>query len=300
MTRRSTISRVAAKRKLNSRRASLMQAVRGHDAPLALSLLKRHCGLANFHDGNGQTPLLAAIDEDAVPGAIPPVVIFDGDMHVATVEALCSYGAKMDDPDFISGFTPLCLATFLNYPKVVEVLIAHGADINLPMSPSHPTFGGWSPLMLAARVGSVDLCRRYIQLGADGQARASFPLTSSGDDVSYASFVSGLHDCDRLFPCPGGCTALDLARAQHDVDLGQTIEATEMMLHKCCRACGTTSVNMRQIYDNWKSSAVPGEPFPLLKKLRRCKNCDARYCSRECQKQDWWSRHKEECKECTF
>jgi hypothetical protein len=48
-----------------------MQAVRGHDAPLALSLLKRHCGLANFHDGNGQTPLLAAIDEDAVPGAIP-------------------------------------------------------------------------------------------------------------------------------------------------------------------------------------------------------------------------------------
>ena len=63
-----------------------------------------------------------------------------------------------------------------------------------------------------------------------------------------------------------------------------------MLRLMCCSACWVTSAGL--------AAATPG----VERRLKRCGRCPTRgpcahYCSKECQRADWVSRHRGECGE---
>jgi len=65
------------------------------------------------------------------------------------------------------GFTPLHDAAFHGHKKVVEILIANGADVNARNYPHKST-----PLHLAAATGSVEIVKVLLEAGADANAKS--------------------------------------------------------------------------------------------------------------------------------
>ena len=265
-----------------SRRHWMIAAARAHDSEVVRALLEHHVNLANFHDDDGQTPLLAAID-----GNTHPSEHSDGEFsQFETVKVLCEYGALTNLRNFTTGVTPLCLATLLNLPRVICHLIRHKADVNLAMISTHPTFGRWTPLMFAVHTGESELCMSYIDMGADGTARTGALSRTSTEAAMATEIPQDIEDF----------TALELACMEYSADLVNSTKMIEHMLKKCCRTCGKTSVNMmRNAYLEGRHTPRTREPFAPLQKLKRCRGCSTRYCSRECQVADWCPRHRNEC-----
>jgi hypothetical protein len=154
-----------------------------------------------------------------------------------------------------TGFTPYCLATYLNSLGVLQVLIQYNADINRRMTTGHPKFGGWSPLMFATRVGSGELIQHFTDLGAMGTSPEGIP------------------------------NVMDVARTtlppdeQDDLGLGDSY-ALKYLSTFCCAYCGVTKQNL---------------PNNTAERLRRCAGCSTYYCSKHCQTADWRVRHKVAC-----
>jgi ankyrin repeat protein len=80
--------------------------------------------------------------------------------------ALIERGAKVNR----AGWTPLHYAASGPDPKLVALLLDHGADINAP-SPN-----GSTPLMMAAQYGSEDSVNLLLQRGADPKRRNQLAL----------------------------------------------------------------------------------------------------------------------------
>lgn len=76
---------------------------------------------------------------------------------LAWCERLIERGGRVNQP----GWTPLHYAASGPNPKVVELLLARGADVDA-QSPN-----GSTPLMMAARYGSEDSVQRLLERGAD-------------------------------------------------------------------------------------------------------------------------------------
>jgi len=189
-----------------------MAAARAHDAPLVRSMLERHSGLASFHDPNGQTPLLAAIDDALLPCDAPSKEGLDGQRRIDTVTALCEHDVLANVVDTSTEFTPLCLASVKGFIGVIEVLLSLGADIHLRISSDHPTFGGWTALHFAAHAGHGGVCAGLVHMGADGTARTSaLPRGSRGSrgavHLAHTAHMPGL----QLPRRPGGYTPLLVA-----------------------------------------------------------------------------------------
>jgi len=78
-----------------------------------------------------------------------------------------------------AGYTALHAAILRNHPRIVETLLAHGADANAKLAAStptrrdsqdyyfHPAFIGASPFWLAARFGQPEVMRMLAGHGAD-------------------------------------------------------------------------------------------------------------------------------------
>jgi len=257
-----------------------MIAATAHDSTEVQRVLSLFPELANYEDEEGMTPLMAAIPSELPVGAAQRKADPDDAFHLATVRSLCQSGALPNERGGQS-FTPLCLASLGHVPKIALELLAFKADVNLRMATgAHLLFGGWTPLMLAARMGNTTLCELYVSAGADGTVRTGMP----GPPCSAGEHCP---ECPR-HPVPARSTALDIAcfTVVATPTPEESAATWESMLLTCCRMCGKTASNI---------AAEPVGPFDRQKKLRRCRWCPTRYCSTECQAADWKPRHEDAC-----
>ena len=176
---------------------ALHWAVRANDLTTARLLLGAGAQ-ANASNRYGVTPLwlaatngnAAIIDTLLISGADPNTVMPQGETVLMTasrtgnpdaVKLLLARGADVDAREDRLGETALMWAASENHPEVIELLIEHGAQPNgrssmleyqrdrfglegvLTILPR----GSWTPLMYAARQGSVDATRALADAGAD-------------------------------------------------------------------------------------------------------------------------------------
>jgi uncharacterized protein len=122
-----------------------VEAVKKSDGDKAIQLLGEHPqGLVNTKDGDGNTPLIIAIDRSDEQwtgfllnkGADPNLAGKGGDTPLISaarvgfeqaVEWLISVGAKVDTPNRM-GETPLIIAVQQRSVPIVKLLLNHGAD----------------------------------------------------------------------------------------------------------------------------------------------------------------------------
>jgi quinoprotein dehydrogenase-associated probable ABC transporter substrate-binding protein len=121
----------------------LIAAIRFGFVPLAAELLD-HKGDANFADRNGWTPLMWAAWGD----------------NPTLINLLVKHGAKLDTTD-ADGLTALAIAAQNAKIKSSTAILAAGADVNAPVAK-----GGYTPLMLASIAGSSELAGSLIEHGA--------------------------------------------------------------------------------------------------------------------------------------
>ncbi|KAM9848034.1 nuclear factor NF-kappa-B p100 subunit isoform 2-T2 [Aulostomus maculatus] len=171
--------------------------------PLLAHLGERHTHLVNSADYHGLQPLHLAVRRDGE----------------RCLRLLVEGGAKINAPEQKSGNTALHLAIRENLFKVACILITElKADVNAC------TFGGNTPLHLAAGLGSPTLCSMLIAAGADKDMENDEPLVFSSSDEEQEDeepirdeLKGGQAASQRISPCKrpvGGHTPLDLAKCQ--------------------------------------------------------------------------------------
>ena len=171
-------------------------AVQNDDLPMT-QLLLRSGANASTPNRNGVAPLyLAALNRNAAiagallkAGADPNASLPGGETvlmkasrsgNAALVELLLASGANVNARGNAFGETALILAASENQAPVVRALIAHGAEIDgrsKELNYAKDRFGlegvvtilprgSWTPLMYAARQGSLDAARVLCEAGA--------------------------------------------------------------------------------------------------------------------------------------
>ncbi len=141
------------------------------------------------------------------------------------VEAILDADPAQLDAVADDGFTPLGLAAFFGQPEVVDLLLAHGANVNLA---SHNPMRV-APLHSAVAQRRIDIARRLIAHGADvnaAQADDFTPLHGAAQnrqaEMVELLLMHGAHVNARQ---GGGQTALTLARAARADDVIALLEA---------------------------------------------------------------------------
>jgi uncharacterized protein len=198
-------------------------AVYNDDLPAAQRLL--HAGAdAKTANRYGVTPLsLAATNRNAAmaeallnAGADASAKLSGGETILMTaartgnaeiVRLLIQHGADVNAKGDVYGETALVWAAEENHAEAAQVLIAHGADVNArtnPLQRAKDRFGlegvltilphgNWTPLMYAARQGSLDTARTLVGAGA------SLNLTDpDGSTALVLAIINGHYDTAAL------------------------------------------------------------------------------------------------------
>ncbi|XP_068596988.1 nuclear factor NF-kappa-B p100 subunit [Brachionichthys hirsutus] len=175
--------------------------------PLLAHLGDRHTHLVNTPDFHGLHPLHLAVRRDGE----------------RCLRLLVEGGAKINAPEQKSGHTALHLAVRGNLFKVACTLLTElRADVNAC------TFGGNTPLHLAASLGSPTLCSMLVAAGADKNLENDEPLffSSSSDEEQDEPIRQEVKEQQPASPPinprkrpAGGHTPLDLAKCQKVRDL---------------------------------------------------------------------------------
>jgi len=143
--------------------------------------------------------------------------------------------------------------------EVVAALLEGGANLNFATTLPRSRCPGFTPLIFATVANHAAVVELLLERGADGTSKTT-THTAVGIDV--------------------GSTALDIARIRASVN-ASCAKTFEVLRMRCCSMCGVTSSGL---------TAAGG-----ALKLKRCGNCPAHYCGRECQRADW-ARHRGECR----
>jgi ankyrin repeat protein len=141
------------------------------------------------------------------------------------VEILVRHGADVGQEDR-NGYSPLLLATRFRRVDSVVVLLAGGAD------PNQNTTGRMTPLMYAARYGDDEVIRELIAAGADVNARnrdgwsplmiaAAFAPSRSSLDVLLSAGAD-----PEAVTCHGR-RAVDIARQRTDAARDSIVESLQ-------------------------------------------------------------------------
>jgi len=163
------------------------------------------------------------------------------------------------------------MACNLGLAKVVVAHLDAGANADFVVAkPPRNESPGFTPLMCAVAANHAGVVKLLLKQGADGTKITIWSPTILRNDTP-------------------GSTAIDLARMYANNDPGYA-ETLAVIRRRCCSTCGMTSPGL--------SAITAGEE----QHLRRCGNCPARgprarYCSKDCQRANWMSRHRGECAE---
>ncbi|CAL8297824.1 unnamed protein product [Merluccius merluccius] len=148
--------------------------------PLLAYLGERHAHLVNMADYHGLHPLHLSVRRGGE----------------RCLRLLVGGGAKINAGEQKSGSSALHLAVRDNLFKVACFLITElKADVNMP------TFGGNTPLHLAASLGSPTLCSMLIAAGADKNLENDEPLSFSSSSSSSSD-----EDQEEEQPIRAQCT----------------------------------------------------------------------------------------------
>ncbi|MEA3175643.1 MAG: hypothetical protein QOF42_3054, partial [Gammaproteobacteria bacterium] len=184
----------------------LIAAIRFGFVPVATALLD-HKGDANYADRNSWTPLMWAAWGD----------------NTALVNLLVKHGAKLDSTD-ADGLTSLAIAAQNAKIKAAMALLAAGADVNAPVAK-----GGYTPLMLASIAGSSELAGSLIEHGAKVNAAnpggvTALMIAAAGNRSTVATLLlkSG---ADLNAHSEDGRTALSIAQANNSEAVVKVLEA---------------------------------------------------------------------------
>jgi uncharacterized protein len=156
--------------------------------------------------------------------------------NAEAVKALLEHGADANAKETFRGQTGLMWAAAENHPDVIKLLIAHGADPKLRSSdrdttppklmagtPAAPiSRGGLTPMVFAARQGSIDSAKALLDGGADinqGDADGNNPLLiailNNHDELAMMLIERG---ADVNAVNKDGRSPLFTAVDQHNVD----------------------------------------------------------------------------------
>nr|WAQ14799.1 NF-kappa-B p100 subunit [Lateolabrax maculatus] len=199
--------------------------------PLLAHLGERHAHLVNSPDYHGLHPLHLAVRRDGE----------------RCLRLLVEGGAKINAPEQKSGNTALHLAVRENLFKVACTLITElKADVN------SCTFGGNTPLHLAASLGSPTLCSMLVAAGADKNLENDEPLFfSSSSDEEQDEDEPIREELKEREPVSqpinprkrpaGGHTPLDLAKCQKVRNLLNSRQSPKSSRHSSKKMKPSTS-----------------------------------------------------------
>lgn len=178
----------AVKGKLKQKYDILLAAIRTDNLPLVESLTEDE-SLINACDSRGYTPLMCAselgssnmvqllIESNAeantydLSGDSPLIYAATGG-HIAAIELLIDYGGASVYPGGPCNKSPLICASERGYYKIAEFLIKCGAKVD------NKDYFGNTPLSVAVKVGSLNLCSLLLAYGADVNLSADAPLVA--------------------------------------------------------------------------------------------------------------------------
>ena len=216
---------------------TLLDAIKRKDAAAVTRALDAEPGLARARAAGGQTPAIVAIYWRApeilallrARGAELDVFEAAAAGDAERVRALLAADPSLRDAHAPDGWTPLHLASHFRQTSVIDLLLAHGADVNAvsrnadanaPLHAAaaggadaavmrrlvdagarvdHRQSGGFTALHEAAAIGNTDVARLLLDAGAQADARNNEGRTP-GDlarDAGHAALAEALDGAAR-------------------------------------------------------------------------------------------------------
>ncbi len=157
----------------------MFEAIRDGDIERVQQLIDSDPALAQTPNADGLTPVLWALYTNhaeiaqalltRIPEALLSIHEAAATGRAARIADILRSDGQAANAYAADGFQPLGLAAFFGQAEALDVLIAHGADVNSParnslvVAPLHSALAGPQP----------DLARRLLAAGADANARQS-------------------------------------------------------------------------------------------------------------------------------
>ncbi|KAJ7310565.1 hypothetical protein JRQ81_007511 [Phrynocephalus forsythii] len=188
-----------------------------------------------------------------VPGT--PLRLAASKGHVRCVEVLLAHGADVDSLD-VKAQTPLFTAVNNGHLDCVKALLDAGAN------PSGSIHNNCTPLLTAARDGDVEILKELLEHGAEVNVKARLPEWAANSVACsgplYLSAVYGHLECFRLLLLHGA----DPNYNCNDEKMVSRIKAPKTLLEICLRhSCGAEFIQL--LFDFGANVFLPGIALDL-------------------------------------
>uniref|UniRef100_A0A8C4SET8 Ankyrin repeat and SOCS box protein 12 n=1 Tax=Erpetoichthys calabaricus TaxID=27687 RepID=A0A8C4SET8_ERPCA len=153
--------------------------------------------------------------------------------HLRCVEVLLAHGAEVDSLD-VKAQTPLFTAVSGKHLDCVQALLRGGAD------PNGSIYNNCSPVLTASREGDVEILRELLEHAAEVNVRAKVPDWASNASACtgplYLSAVYGHLDCFKLLLLYGADPDFNCTEQRLLAKIKQPKTVLEMCLRHGCGA----------------------------------------------------------------